>query len=160
MAFSAGQKIRASDLNKISAPMAKYSQNTAQTMTNGTNVKMQFPLALETATDFVTAGGTNNDTFTAVLDGDYFIEVGIRCATAGALPELGIYQPGNVAFAVGNVKGGNSAGARSCSAQVRLALTTGATFAVNCFNNGTTSNIDTAWGSATHISIRYEGPGI
>lgn len=158
MAFTAGQKVRASQLNDISAPAAKYSQNTAQTMTSAANTKMQFPNVLQTSTAYVTAGGTNNDTFTTVKTGWYHIEAGVRAATNGAVLELAVYQPGSSAFAVGSVKGPGGSGGRSASTSVRLYLTAGQDFALNVWNSGTTSNVDTTWGTATHISIKYEGP--
>jgi hypothetical protein len=140
-----------------SSRSVKYSQNTAQTMTNANNIKMQYPNAIRTDAAVATAGGTSNDTFTASLTGTYTIAASIRCLTSGAQPSLAVYQPGNVAFSTANVKAGQSASSRYCNVQCRLDLSAGSTFAVNCFNEGTTSNVDTTFGSATHITIRYEG---
>lgn len=139
------------------AQHAKFSQNTAQTMTSAANVKLQFPNTVEANTAIITAGGTNQDTFTFVKAGIYTIIAGIRCATSGATPDMHLYTPGNVAFAVGNVKGSNSPAGRSNNVGCRIRVAASDTLAVNVFNAGTTSNIDTTWGTATHISFEYEG---
>jgi hypothetical protein len=158
VAFTAGQKVRASQLNAIAAPAAKYYSNSAQTLGASTNVKLQFSQLVQASTSFVTAGGTNNDTFTAVVAGTFFVETGVRSLTAGGVMELAVYSPGNVAFAVGNVRIPSGSGGRSANASGRLILAAGDTFAVNAFNSGTAGSVDTTWGQATHISIRYEGP--
>jgi hypothetical protein len=136
---------------------AKFSQTTGAQTLGASNVKMQFNTTTTANTAIVTAGGTNQDTFTAVKAGSYFIAVNVRCVTAGALPELAIYAPGSSAFAVGNVKGPGSGGTRSASACTQLQLNAGDTFAVNCFNGGTSSAVDTSWGTATNITIHYQG---
>jgi hypothetical protein len=136
---------------------AKFSQNTAQSMTASTNVKVQFPNTIRADTGIVTAGGTSQDLFTVVPTGTFNITAAIRLVNAAALPELMIYQPGSTAFAVGNVKAVNSPGGRSATVTARLDLAAGATFAINCFNNGTVSNTDTTFGSATHVTVKYEG---
>lgn len=137
------------------ASYAKFSQNTAQTMTTASNTKMQFPNNVATNTSLVTAGGTSQDTFTVVKAGKYMIKAGARAATAGAVLEIAIFT--GTTFAVGNVKGLNGSGGRSVGCAAEISFAVGDTFGVNIFNSGTTSNVDTTWGTATHISIKYEG---
>ncbi|MFI6304267.1 hypothetical protein ACIBCH_20545 [Amycolatopsis thailandensis] len=155
MAFTAGQKVRASDLNDISAPTAKYYSTATQSLPNNTDVKLQFNAVEQAATAYVTAGGTNNNQFTAVKAGVYEVEAGVR--SSSGVMELAVYSPGNVAFAIGNVRIPAGSGGKSCSTSGKLILAANDTFAVNAFNGGTTGNVDTNWGRATHITIKYLG---
>lgn len=139
------------------ANYAKFSQTTGAQTLNNTNVKMQFNTSTAPNPGMVTAGGTNQDTFTTVKSGTFLICANVRAVTAGATPELGIYTPANVAFAVGNVKGPGGSGHRSGCAMTMVAMGAGTTFAVNCFNGGTSSLVDLTWGTATNITIRYLG---
>lgn len=136
---------------------AKFSQTGSAQTLGASNVQMQFGTNTNTNTLIVTTSGTNNNTFTAVKSGVYNITASVRCTTAGATPELSIYTPGNVAFAIGNVKASNGAGSRSCTVCTEIQFNAGDTFAVNSFNAGTSSTVDTTWGTATNITIRYMG---
>ncbi|HEY8998298.1 MAG TPA: hypothetical protein VIM60_10380 [Edaphobacter sp.] len=148
----------ASRINTLeSGRSAKFSQTSGAQTLSGSNVKLQFNTSSNPNTAIVTAGGTNQDTFTAVQPGWYSVMASARCAAVGAALELAIYTPGNVAFDIANVKGTNGSPSRSCTVTARLFLSVGNTFAVNCFNNGTSGAVDTAWGTATNISIKYDG---
>lgn len=136
---------------------AKFSQTSGAQTLGASNTKLQFNTSTTPNTGIITPGGTNQDTFTAVKAGAYLVASCCRAATSGAVLELAIYAPGSVAFAVGNVKGPGGSGGRSCSAVTMLQLNAGDTFAVNCFNSGTSSLVDTSWGTATNITIRYLG---
>lgn len=137
--------------------MAKFAQTTGAQTVAAANLKMQFNTTITSNTSIVTAGGTNQDTFTVQKSGSFIITASVRCATAGATPELSIYSPGNVAFAVGNVKASNTPGGRSCTVVTQLQMASGDTFAINGFNGGTSSAVDTTWGSATNVTCHYQG---
>lgn len=140
-----------------SSRAAVFSQTSGAQSLPGSNTKLQFNTNTFSNSTIVTPGGTNQDTFTAVKSGGYFVTASVRCTAVGAAMELAIYTPGNVGFSIANVKGTNAAGGRSCTVMAQLRLAVGDTFAVNAFNNGTSGNVDTTWGTATNISIYHLG---
>lgn len=136
---------------------AKFSQTTGAQTLAAANLKLQFNTTTNSNTSIVIPGGTNQDLFTVQKTGSYFISASVRCANNAAIPELMIYTPGNVAYAVANVKATNGAGKPGCTVCTQLQLNSGDTFAINGFNGGTSSLIDTAWGTASNVTIHYLG---
>lgn len=141
---------------------ARYEAVHSQSVTTGTDTKLQFPTAV-TTTDDVTASGSNNTDFLLNRSGWWLVTASIRYAAAtGGERNLNLSSGTNVAtlanrFAVQSTFPGTAGGPVGVTAAKYFASGT-SIFAATFQNNGSSVLVDNTFGSTNHISLTWLRP--
>lgn len=153
MPFLAGDNLTAVALNKALASAVRYErQSGAQTPTQatGTDLQVQFPVAVNPHPDVV-ASGTGNDAFT-VATGIWLVTAAIRLSVAHASREMTI-AAGSTGWLAGNIIAANGSSSLSCGVSGLVVATAPTAVTVGTWQ-ASGGNIDiVAFGHTTHIAF-------
>jgi hypothetical protein len=146
--FTAGQKIRASDLNSLAPRYARYERNSGtQAAGSGANTQVNFPTAIAVDNDVV-ASGTSNNAFTLAAPTNWGVVwevvVSLCLSAATVTTELSI-ATGSATWALANVKAAGGTGAIRVEAVCLVPIAAGSTDIV-------TINLYQASGGSINIS--------
>lgn len=146
MAFTAGQKIRASDLNSLLAHVTRYETNAATNCANITDTDIPFTTAITTDTAYFTVSGAN---FNCVKAGWVEAATSLRMAAGTVNIELKIKLNGSL------VASGFNAGVISTCA-TGFAVAAGDIIKVSLYHaTGSAKTLETGAGRQNHIALKW-----
>lgn len=147
MAYAAGQKVRASDLNKLLAHVLRYETNTGTNCTTGVDTDIPFGTLVTADTAYFTVSAAN---FTNLQAGWLNVKTAIRMASGTTGYELKVKLNGGL---VTGTNGGST---------LQANIATGFQVAANdivkvsvLHTTGSTKALETGAGRQNHIALEW-----